>query len=496
MPNDPRPAKCQRSFQRAGVLAFAIGAMFAARAGAAVLTIDEAIRLALQKNQALKVSAFTPDIARANVLTEYGRFDPALTFQRDYREGEVPVTSTPLTTSLTQTDNYSVSVTGLAPWGLTYSLGASAKNQRGTANQFTDNYVTFGGISITQPLLRDFGFDATLVGLRIAKTDRRIADWQYRRAIIDTITNVVIVYNSVLQARENVRIAQLSRGLSAQLVEQNEKRNALGQISDADVLQARARLASRDETVLIAQRSAADLENQLRQLVGETTFPLHAPEMELEPLTPAPPLTVDAPTDLKRAFELRPDYQAARLGVTRREIQSKFAQNQLLPSVDFVGSYGYNGVDRDFGTARAQVRARDARAYSAGVVVSIPFTFAEGRGRARAAKLSLRQSEADLVRLGQDIAVSLAAASAQIETTRQRVAATRNALDLSQRSLDAEQKKFTAGTSTTFLVLQAQEILAQAQSSYVRALADERRARASYDREVGATLQSWNVKLE
>ena len=468
---------------------------YVAHAAAAPLTLDDAIRLALQRNQGLKVSAFTPDIARANVLAEYGRFDPAFTFRREYSEGNRTVSLAPLTTSTTQLDEYSLSFGGLTPWGLQYSLAATANNQRGTFNRFTNNFSTFGGITVTQPLLRGFGFGANLAGLRIARADRGIADWQHRQTIIDTITGVIVVYNSATQARENVRIAQLSRDLTAQLVDQNQKRNRIGQISDADVLQARARLAGREETVLIAQRTASDLENQLRQLIGETVYPVDAP-LELEPLPAAPPMTIDPAADLKRAYELRPDYQAARLGITRRRATSALAQNQLLPRVDFVGSYGYSGLDPDFGTARRQVRDQDARGYSAGVVISVPLTFAEGRGRARAAKLSLRQSEADLVRFEQDIAVDVANAAGQIETTRRRVLAARSALDLAQQSLDAEQKKFTAGTSTTFLVLQAQEQLAQSQSSYVRALADERRAHVNYERELGTTLLNRNIKVE
>lgn len=469
---------------------------FGARASAALVTLDDAIRLALQKNQALKVSAFTPQIARANVLAETGRFDPALTFRRTYGESESPGAVMPLAATRIQTDDYALSLGGLTPWGATYSLSATAENQRGTFNRFSHDFVTFGGLSVTQPLLRGFGFGATLAGLRIAKADRAIADWQHRQTVIDIVTSVVFTYNSVAQARESVRIARLSRDLTAELVAQNEKRNRIGQISDADVLQARARLAGREETVFITQRSAADLENQLRQLIGETALVGPAAPLELETLPPAPPLTVDAAADFQRALALRPDLQAAKLGVTRRRHSAALAQNQLLPRVDFVGSYGYSGQDADFGTARRQVRDREARAYSAGVVVTVPLTFAEGRGRARAAQLGLRQGEADALRIEQDAAIDVAAAAGQIETTRQRVAATRHALELAQQSLDAEQKKFTAGTSSTFLVLQAQEILAGAQSSYARALADERRARASYERELGTTLEVRGLKVD
>jgi len=478
------------------VLLAAAALGFGSAARAEPLTLDEAIRLALQRNQLLKVNAFAPDIARANVLAESGRFDPALTFRRGYSEGQSPVATTPIVQSLTQTDDYSLSLGGLAPWGLTYSLNASAENQRGTFNRFTDSFITFGGISITQPLLRGFGFGATLASLRIAKADRHIAEWQYRQAAIDTVTNVIFAYNNLVQARDNLRIARLSRDLAGKLLAQNEARNRIGALSDADVIQARASAASRDEAILVAAQNARDSENRLRQLLGETAFFLHGPDLELEPLPAAAPLTVDPAADLKRSLELRPDYQAARSGVVRHRATSALANNQLLPRVDFVGSYGYSGMDRDFGAARAQVRNQDARAYSAGVVVSLPLTFAEGRGRARAARLSLRQSEADLARLESDIAVDVAAAAGQLQTTRQRVETNRAALGFARQSLAAEEKKIQAGTGSTFLVINAQTTLIQVERSYASALADERRAHAAYEREIGTTLQNRNIKLE
>jgi outer membrane protein len=469
----------------------------AVRTSAAPLTLDDAIRRALQNNQRLKVSAFNPQIARANVLTVAGAFDPALTFRRTKSENETPGGLTPLgLRDRAQTDDYSLSLDGLMPWGLTYSLGGSAQNERGTFNSFANNYVTFGGLTVTQPLLRGFGFGANLANLRIARANRGISEWQHRQTVIDTVTDVIFAFNNLQQARDSLRIARVSRDLTAQLVSDNEKKNRVGALSDADVTQARARLATREEAILFAERALRNVENELRLLIGEASFQAAGPELEITELAPASDVTVNAAADLKRAYDLRPDLQAARLGVAINRASQAAANNQLLPRLDFVGSYGYNGRNADFGAARQEVRDRDARAYTAGFVVRVPLTFAEGRGRARAARLTLRRSEADLVRFEQDVALSVTNAAGQIETTRQRVAATRAAFDLAQQALDAEQKRFQAGTSTTFFVLQQQELLAAAQNSHARALADQRRAIANYERELGTTLASHGLKVE
>jgi outer membrane protein TolC len=142
------------------------------------------------------------------------------------------------------------------------------------------------------------------------------------------------------------------------------------------------------------------------------------------------------------------------------------------------------------------VREQDARSYAAEFVVRIPLTFSEGRGRARAARLNLRRSEADLAQLEQEIAVSVAAAAGQIDTTKRRVAATRVARDFAEQALEAERKKLQAGSGRTLDVLSAQEQLSSVQNSHARALADERRAIANYERELGITLLTHHIETE
>jgi outer membrane protein TolC len=460
------------------------------------LTVEEAIARALQHNQRIKVSDFGRGVGRANVLAAYGNFDPAVTFRRSYSESESAFLTNLNSAPLAKADNYSLALEGLTPWGLTYQIGGTAQNQR-TSITPSNNFVTFGGISVTQPLLRGFGFGANLAALHIAKADRAISDWEYRQTVIDTVTGVVVAYNDLVEAREVLRIARRSHDLAAQLVRDNERRNRVGSISDADVTQARARAANREELILFAARNVKATENRLRELMGDTAgiMPSGA-DIAVTALVPMDVPTPDGATELRRALELRPDYQAAKQGIVKRRANRSYARNQLLPRVDFVGSFGYNGLDPNFAESRAQVRNEDNRAYSLGVVVSVPLTFAEGRGKARAAKLALQQSEADLERLQQDIAVSVANAIGQLETTSERVKATTRAYELAAQALEAEEKRFRAGTSSTFFVLQLQEQLAAVESNKVQAIADQHRALAQYEREIGATLLSRHLNVQ
>lgn len=481
------------SFRSALLVAFAVG--LATAASAQTLTLDDAIRAALEKNPQVKVDAFGRSIARADLLTALGRFDPAFTFRRSYREDASLAATNVIVADLIKTDDYSLAFEGTTPWGLNYSLKGSAQNQRYPQNGYTNSFLTFGGVEISQPLLRGFGFGANLVGVRIARADRGIADWQFRQTAIDTVTNVIGAYSDLAYAQQALRIAQRSRELAAGLLSDNEKRFKVGSVSESEVTQARARTASRDESILVAEQSVHDAVNRLRALMGETVFPISPATLLVEPVDPAEE-PINAAQDLKKAYEDRPDYQAAKLGLLKRRANDSYARNQMLPQVDFVAGYGYSGLDPEFSASRRQVRDHDNRSYSAGVVVRVPLTFAQERGRARSARLQLRQGEADLLRLEQDIAVAIAHAAGEIETTQKRLAANQTAYDLAKQALDAEIKKLRAGTSSTYVVLGLQQELIGAEYSLYASRADLRRARAAYDRALGRTLSVHNIAID
>ncbi len=467
-----------------------------------VVTLDEAIQLALAKNYSIQVSALGEPIARANLLTEWGAFDPILSASYEYSEDGSPQSADPFggarpPSSVVETDTYDVSLSGATPWGTSYRLRANTQNQRGTFNSFADNYYTFAGLQVTQPLLRDFGFSSNFYGVRLARTNRKISVWDYRATVTDVITQVIYSYYDLQLAIANLATASRSRDLAQGLLDENQKRFNAGSLSDADVTAARARVASREEAILVARQSVADQRNYLKQLISDDrSLALLDRDLQIAPPTPLPDVTPAPAADFQHALEFRPDFQQARLDVTRADLTRRYRRNQILPRVDLVGSYGYNGLDTTFGQSWDTVRDREIRSYSIGAVVSVPLTFAEQRGRYRSAKLTHQQTELSLARLEQDILIQVGNAAGQIETTRQRIESTTRFLELAQRNLNDELKKLRAGTGSTFFVLEQQERLSAAEIRQAAAYADHQKALAAYDRILGNTLKRHHVSIE
>ena len=218
--------------------------------------------------------------------------------------------------------------------------------------------------------------------------------------------------------------------------------------------------------------------------------------LAIEPPPPAPIVVVDPVADFRTALDKRPDYQQAQLALHRSDLNARLQRNQLLPRVDLVGSYGYNGLDSDRGTSRRLVRDQDYRSYSWGVVVSVPLTFTTERGRYRAAKLGQRQAATQIEQLEQAIVVQVGNAAGQIETAQKRIQANRQARELAQATLDAEVKRLRVGQSSTFFVAQQQELLSIAEVREAAAMSDYHKALADYDRQLGITLEKLNVTVE
>lgn len=472
----------------------------ATKGEATQLTLTEAVRMAISKGHITRIEALNVPIARAGLTQAWGDFDPRLS--ASYGEGLDERPLTPLSTAGARrpflgqrTDTSDLGVEGLMPWGLSYRVGANASKLRneGTVSSSADGTTAWAGVSLTQPLLRGFG-TAPLTRLRVARTNLAISEWDFRSSLTAVVGGVINACTELELAEARLRIARKSLDMALELRRDNSRRRDLGAMSENDVLSADARVASREETLQQAERGVFAARNALRALIlaGGPAEIMHTP-ISLAPLSLPAARPLDRAADYRAALELRPDYRRAQLVCKRSSHEKGEALNQLLPKVDLVGSAGYNALAGDVAGARSELRDKTYSAWSAGVQVSVPLGSFSERGRYRAARLRLQQSELSLEKLGQDIAIEIANAADQYETTLRRVDSAARARRLNEQALDAEFKKLRAGTGSTFSVLYQQDQLNYAELNEAYARADLIRAGADYDRAVGRTLEVHSI---
>ena len=463
------------------------------------LTLHKAVELALAKNFSLEVARFQPQIARAVVTQQLGRFDPVFDISgdrsentvRDIFDGRLHLPAG----DITRVDRVSTGISGTSSWGTDYDLRLGATNRKGTFNRFDDLIGTDATATIRQPLLRGFGTDSNLAQLRIARNNVLVSEWELKQRLIEVIDTTIGTYNDLHLAQENLRVATGFRELALQLLRDNEERVRIGVMSPLDITTAKAEAASREELVIVSSRAVKDNENYLKQLITRDLEGLLDVRVEIEPPT-TPPFNSTTRSGIKEALELRPDYRQALLAIERQNINLAFTKDQALPRLDLQGSLSLLGFDNDLSTSLARIGHRDQTGWSVGAIFSVPIPNREGRGSVLAAKLNAAQSVINLQRIEQQIVVDVDNAVGTVITSRERIESTGEARRLADESLAAGVKRLETGKGTTFEVLELQKKLAQAQAAEVQALSDFNTAVSKFERLTGTSLRNHNVVIE
>jgi outer membrane protein TolC len=208
-------------------------------------------------------------------------------------------------------------------------------------------------------------------------------------------------------------------------------------------------------------------------------------------------IATDVAQSIRTALQMRADYLSAKQSLEKQNILVQFNRNQLWPEIDLLGSYGLNGrSDSGFNDFIDNTAGARSPVWTVGVAVTLPIGNRQARANYHTARLQAEQLLLSLKGLEQDIVVQVDNAVGHVETNLKSVEAASAASRLALESLDAEKKKLLAGTSTTFLVLQAQSQLAAARSAEIRARADYSESLVALDLAEGTILKKNDIVLD
>jgi len=464
------------------------------------LTLRECIDRALENNLEIRAQRINPTIGTWGVIGAQGVYDPVLSGSANYQDANTPLDpnearSLGLSSLKQDTLDYTVGLAGKLPTGASYDLFGSSTR---TSGDLTSNFVYTGsaGISGTQPLLKNFGFGVNAAVIRIARESKTIAIQNFVQLVMSKISAVSTAYYELVFAIGNHKAAVENRELARQLLDENRKREQVGTMSPLDVIQAEAGVAESEQNVITTERTIKDNENTLKRLIcqqvtefrGVSLVPVDYPLVQM--------VALDVDESTHTALQMRADYLSALHAVEQQNITVQLDHNQIWPEIDLQGSYAANGRGNTFGTFADRTAGGSTPTWAIGVVASFPLGNRQARSNYHIAKLDADQLLLSLKSLEQDIVVQVDNAVGHVEANLKSVEAARAATRLAQESLDAEKKKLLAGTSTTFLVLQAQTQLAAARSAQIRAEADYSESLVALDLAEGTILQKNDIVLD
>jgi outer membrane protein TolC len=129
------------------------------------------------------------------------------------------------------------------------------------------------------------------------------------------------------------------------------------------------------------------------------------------------------------------------------------------------------------------------------VQVDIPLGRRQARGELGVAQVQQRDASYRLQQMRDRVMVDVLNATTALETAASRIQAARAGLQAATTQLQQEQDRFTAGTSTNFLVLTRQNDLAQARLAEISAATQHRQALTDFARATGMLLTDRGITV-
>lgn len=474
------------------------------RAETRSVSLDDCIELSLQRNLDIRIQRLGPEIARFSLGSSLAAYDPEVQLRASRRyttsPGGVDDQGRPFFGTQEDSSDISAGLTGIVPTGLSYSLSGSLSDREilsqnpllppfGNANAFT-------GITLTQPLLRNFWIDGPRLNIKIARNQLRISKLGLQAQFIDTITSVELAYLELIAARETVKVQQRALQLAEQLWRENQKRVAVGVLAPLDEKQAESQVASTRAGLLGARNNVIIRQNALKSLLDDRFVEWHNDELEPVEDLQAAPRTFSLQDSWSKGIALRPDLLQAKTSLESRDITLEFRKNQLFPQLDVTGSYGRLGNATEMSGALDRIEEGSGPVYSFGAILRMPLTNRDARNQHRRAKAELEQALLNLKKAEQQVLIQIHDAVSQAQTSYQQVEATKAAVEYAQAALDAEQKKLENGKSTSFQVLQLQRDLTSREFEHIRAMTDFNAALARLAQAEGTTLERHSITLD
>ena len=521
------------------------------------ITLDNAIGMALARNPDLAVAQANRRIALYQIQAAKGAYDVRFSVEPQYQYVTQPPQNEffagPNFTPIVQKNtSVAAGVQGTLPGGQTFSVTASGKQTYDNTqiNTFDPTYPTIFSVNFSQPLGRDRDVNAASRALQLAQINSQATDAQTLATVSSTISQVQKTYWNLVAAWRNVAIQE--QALKDTIAQQHSNVRLARQGANApiDVVQANTQIAVFQENVFSALQNVAMLQNELKsELVSSPNDPIW--NANLVPTTPVLQLPKQPSLAelVTQALRNRPEMAQIRTLRATADVNLAYARNQTKPQVNLnlgytsngfagtvlplsaspflessaqqfvainqliaavnqtlppsqqipalpststpVPSYLQGGLDRSI----KNLLSNKFPVYAAGVQVSFPIGNHTAKANLAAAQEQERSAAVQEASTIQRITMDVRNALQAYQSALARLQAARAAREASQQVLASEQRRFRAGESTTFLVLQREVELADNRGRELQAQTDLNNAVVDLQRATGTILTANNVNV-
>jgi outer membrane protein len=430
-----------------------------------LLTLHNAILLALRYNPDIKSSELQRVVDKFDVVEAKNQFEPQFTLGLN-------TTYTPKSKNATYAFAPGVKVT--SPFGTSVSVNAaSALNGSATTTDVT----------VTQPLLRGFGMPD--IGYKNALISEKIDQLNFKQKISDSVEAVVEAYRNLVSNYNQLKISQHAIVSQEKLLSQFKLKLKVGKASRSDVYQQESTLETTRLSYVEKTNTVTEAYQNLLSVIG---------------LTPMAKVEIDKSINMKNtqvpslkksialALENHLDYQSALLTL-------QITKNGLVQAKD-ASRWGLDlTLNKNFVNFRQNKAGESGGNESAALDLSIPIDDVSAQGQLLSAKIAMEQAKISLANTKQNLIKTIYSQWQTIKNEKQQLAIQSRQVQLQKQTLDDAKIKQRYGRATVFEFTQIQDQLLSSETEYISGQIGYLNNVSELDNALGITLKKWNIKL-
>jgi len=439
------------------------------------------------------------------------------------------------------------------------SFANSHTNTSNSFSLLNPFYSSNLSLTFNQPLLRNRSIDNNRRQIRIQRKRLDQSDADFRQRTIDVINRVQQAYWELVFSLRDQQNQLANLNLSRESLRNIEAQIAAGAKAPLERAEVQTELANRETALYSAIQAVAIAENNLKVLIfkdpsspewSAQLTPTDTPTFDTNP--------VNLPDALKAARDNRPELRRLRLQNDINDIDVQYFKNQTKPQIDLTGTVALTGLAGQtlpnqvpagtlipligtnitgesnaflfeqirqtqialglpvstiplvpaqtnapnptlvggYGRDLRNLFGGDTRNITVGVAIAFPWKNKTAEANLAGARIQKEQLQASMRSQEQLIEVDVRNSAQAVESARQRVLSAREARVNAEMQLEGEQRLYQVGRSTTFLLFQRENALANARASELRAETDYNKALADLQRATSTTLRANNVVVD
>jgi len=459
------------------------------------LTLQDALRRALETNYAIQIVRYNPAIETTRVVEAKAAFD-ALVFTNITKNNIDRPSGSQLQATDIDLFASSYGIRKVLPTGMSvrgsYDLGRtkSALSFQQINPEYTSNFV----FEMRQPLLRNFGIDFNRSFILLAKNDRLIGDQTFRRQVRDTLRQVEEFYWRLVFARRDVVISARLLGEYETIYDYLVARQAFD-ITPVQISATRANLEQTRAEFVRRRAAVFDAEDRLAAAMNSVDVDL-ADDTEIIPddVPQLHRIEVDRLAEVQTALDNRSEIKEQELRVDNAKILVGRAKNGELPRFDLTFRQTYDGLGKNADSSFDELTRGNFIEYFIGVEFEMPIGNRGPRAAHQRSVLQYSQAVATLRKVFEDVILDVNLTTRAMTTAYDQIGPSFEAAEARVKEVDsivarAERKDI----NTLNTELGARQSLANARRAMVLAMVEYNIAIVDLERAKGTLLTYNNV---